>query len=665
MSTGVSYAAAYFAVEISGSLALTAWLGFDATMFELVGRDLLGLLLQYVLLGACLGLLVHPIVRRLEPLIPPQRFVGSRGIAYGLLTLAFAVLAWLWNAESVLPRLLYVEQAIAADLLIVICLAARFGIRRIAGWMGVHVAPWVPRTIGALLILVVLGTVAYRAANSRSPGKSSGSTAQRTAAQSPNVLVIVVDTLRRDHLSTYGYTRPTSPRIDRIASQGAVFEKAFTPAPWTLPAHASLFTGLYPATHLTDSGETRLDPSVPTLAAALQASGYRTASFVANAWVTAATGLDRGFDRVEFFGADGLIGSSFIRLATERLLMVLNLNGARDTGGRALTARLSEWIRESKASDKPFFAFANYMEAHEPYGTVPDSYFSSYLDAPVSSTIGRQWLRDTPVFLCSPCSTQAASNAADGLTCVNDRWDVSARRQADATALYDAGIRFIDDQIGAIDDLIAQLGILDNTLVIVTGDHGESLGEHDTFGHGALLYNEVLRVPLVVRYPKAFTAGSRVDTPVSLLDIFPTVQEIAGLPGIRGLQGNSLRDQEALAGRPARVFGQYAPVPERVWRTAGTRLQCDYHRAGRRSLSLQTTSFKYIWSSDGRTELYDVVSDPGETRNVAESEKNLAAALHQDLFGWLSKVESASGDRVSVPVDPGTRKRLESLGYIR
>jgi arylsulfatase A-like enzyme len=256
-------------------------------------------------------------------------------------------------------------------------------------------------------------------------------------------------------------------------------------------------------------------------------------------------------------------------------------------------------------------------------------------------------------------------SAEDGLMCVNGIWQVSTHRQTAAAALYDAGIRFVDDQIGRIDRALEQMGVLDNTIVVLTSDHGESLGEHGTFGHGAFLYNQVLQIPLVIRYPRVFAAGTRVETPVSLVDIFPTVQEIVGLPPVSGLQGSSLRDLEALAGRPTRVIAQYAPVPERVWRATGAQLECDYSLAGRSSLSLQTTSLKYIWSSDGQSELYDLASDPGETRNLAPSSLEVVRGLEQDLLGWFKKIESEANDRTIVPIDPATRKRLESLGYIR
>ncbi|OLD17367.1 MAG: hypothetical protein AUI85_06905 [Acidobacteriales bacterium 13_1_40CM_3_55_5] len=330
----------------------------------------------------------------------------------------------------------------------------------------------------------------------------------------PNVLVIVLDTLRADHLSSYGYSRPTSPEIDRIASQGVLFENAIAPCSWSLPSHASLLTGRAPSEHGMQNvqampwpgwGEKSLS-GYPALGEVLRHRGYRTGAFSANRiYFTRNVGLGRGFIHFEdYFDSVGdsfvrtLYGREFARLylnrsensKVTRALRYLGLEswldkdseGSGDFGGAygvrkrasAVNQELMQWIDRDR--QHPFFAFLNYLDVHYSYGGPPG------YPKP-------DWDRGTTV----------------------DE--------------YDAGLKYVDDYIGR---LLRELERREarNTIVVITSDHGESLGAHGLSYHGAALYRELIQVPLIISYPQQIPKGLRVAVPVSITGIPGTVMDL-------------------------------------------------------------------------------------------------------------------------------------------
>jgi arylsulfatase A-like enzyme len=649
LGAGAIYGAAYGAVEALGAVIIFEWLGAGAGILRIIEGELVSLLVQYVLLGVALGVLVAPAVAATERFLPP-RWRGP-GINFQFLGLAFIAIAFCWNPDSVLPRRFYVVAAFGAQGLILVgILLARLG-----GAATRRLPPsWRRPALGAAVVAAIVLVAALRStgARSRRPGGASG-----TAG--PNVVLIVADTLRRDHLSAYGYSRPTSPHIDRLAAEGALFERAYSTASWTLPAHASLFTGLYVSTHGTDAGQSRLPASHPTMAQILAARGYRTAAFSANPWVTSLGGFDRGFERFDYVGVQTVTGVFFVNLVREGWRARRGLPPP-DLGGEAVTDGLVRWIGTVAPAGRPFFAFANYMEAHEPYGSVPEPFFSAFLDAPLAPTVGRQWVRDTPLFLCASCSE--GGEPAPGLQCAGNGWRVTPERLRASTALYDAGVLYVDHQIGRVVEALDEAGLRDRTLVIVTSDHGESLGERGQMGHGGLLYNSVLDIPLVVRYPRLFRAGTRVVGPVSLVDVLPAVTAASGALVRTAADARDLAAGESPADRP--VLAEYFPIAEHVWKAVGRRLRCDYHRAGRESASLQKEGFKYVWSSSGDHELFDVAADPAEERSVLRDRPEVAARLDAELKAWRTRLRSPRREGLPDVIDPATRKALESLGYV-
>jgi arylsulfatase A-like enzyme len=643
---GLAYGPAYLACEVLAAAAMLEWLGASARIFTVIRGELLAMLVGYAVLGAALGVALAPLVWLTERALP-VRWRGP-GVNYMLLAWSFIGIALLWNPQSILPRRAYVLGAFGA--LGVILAAILAGRAAQATGRRVPRARRRPLLAGVTVAAVV---VAVRLL-------VGGGEVPRTAAPAggtprPNVVLIVADTLRRDHVSAYGYRRRTSPSIDRLAEEGALYERAYSTAGWTLPAHASLFTGLYTSTHQTDARSIRLGEGLRTLAEILRDHGYRTAGFSANPWLNPTSGLEQGFERLDYVGVRTVTGALFLTLAIDRWRAVRGQTPP-DLGGAAVTERLIGWM--DQAAPGPFFAFANYMEVHEPYGSVPEPFFSTFLDAPLPRDAGQEWVRDAPLFLCRGCEPSRPESA--GVRCEGGRWRVSHQRRQQAEALYDAGVLYVDAQVGRIRAALDRHGLLDRTLVIVTSDHGETLGERGQMGHG-LLYESVLEIPLVIRYPRLFPPRTTVPVTASLVDILPTVEEIVGLPR-SATDGVSLVPGHLPAERP--VLAEQAALPERTWRAVGRRLGCDYTLAGRDSASLRSGPHKLIWSSRGDHELYDPVHDPREETNLARERPEEVRRLAEALQGWRAALRKRSTGGHTYEVDPATRKALESLGYV-
>lgn len=323
----------------------------------------------------------------------------------------------------------------------------------------------------------------------------------RDNADAPNIIVIVVDTLRADHLSSYGYERETSPFMDGLAAEGVRFENAISPSSWTQPSHASMLTGRYTYEH---QAETRpLDDTYPTIGEVLQAQGYRTGAFSANTlFFTRRQGFGRGFLHFEDnyqSVSDAFLNSSLYGYLFDYygLRKALNYEGVPT---RRLAPEINrsalQWIDQG---DQPFFVFINYFDVHDPY-TPPEPYLSKYGQTQgglINGFIERYHPELTPEQLQS---------------------------EIDA---YDGSINYVDDQISALFAELESRGELENTIVIITADHGESLGEHGLLQHSASLYRQEIHVPLIV-WGAGVPSGIIVDTPVSTTSLPSTILQLLG-----------------------------------------------------------------------------------------------------------------------------------------
>jgi arylsulfatase A-like enzyme len=481
------------------------------------------------------------------------------------------------------------------------------------------------------------------------PGPASGARASREA---PNVLLIVLDTLRADHLGLYGYSRPVSPWLDEFAESATVFERAHSSSSWTLPAHATLFTGLNSRSHgadLIDKGDPGgmspaelgrledvarakpLSAEAVTLAEIARDAGLETGAMCANtAYLYRMFGLDQGFDTyVDDTGVSvdwrpiGLsIGDRLGLRDHWQLSHLVQSNERYYLLGSEINELALRWLEPRR--DRRFFLFLNYMDAHAPY--LP---------------IGR-YQRLFP---------QAWGPQSVEVDAIRSR--ERAMRDDEREALvdpYDAEIRYLDDELARLFAKLREWELLENTLVVFVADHGEAFGEHDEIGHGNGVYQPEVHVPLLVRLPGQ-RQGDRVDRFVHLVDVAPTLLRAAGLPEPPGLEGTSLLE---LNGQHAGVTytGRYADLVEQ-----------HPERYDRTHWALFRDPWKLIRRSDGDTELYDLRQDPRESRNLAPERPDVVARLTESLDRYQEEVEPRFDDAVEAPTDEGTLERLRALGY--
>lgn len=405
-------------------------------------------------------------------------------------------------------------------------------------------------------------------------------------AEAPNVLILMLDTQRADHLSMYGYGRATSPRLDALAEQAVRYDNAHSSSSWTLPSHASLFTGEPLSRH--QAGIMRrpfLDRRFPTLAERLRGAGWATGGFVSNTfWAGRHTGLARGFIHYEDYY--GNLGDALARTTLGRRLAyeVLPRFGRDDMPGRkwgpTLNRDLLGWV--DGLGDRPFFAFVNYFEVHSPL-KPPAPFAGRFRGAQKPDEAGRE-------------IELGAIGASVELP--------SPERLAELVDLYDESILALDHALGELVDQLAARGLLERTLIIITSDHGESWGEHGMIYHGHSLYWEQTHVPLLVRWPGARHAGTVVRSPVNIDQIPVTVTSQLGVPGA-AFPGQPLPLADDTAATVRTELARRSAVPSNWPASRGS------------VAALVTDQWHYIEEEDGTAELFDLATDPGERVNLA------------------------------------------------
>lgn len=417
----------------------------------------------------------------------------------------------------------------------------------------------------------------------------------------PNIVLIVVDALRPDHLGVYGYDRNTSPNLDRLASRGVVFRNVYSSATMSKPALSSLLTSTHPSIHNALDEWSVLSDHAFTLAEALKDAGYQTALYNGgNPYLASIFNLDQGFD-------------SNVRIAG---------------GSRELTDEFLRALPELKG-DK-FFAYLHYMDVHTPYAVHS---YNTLFKAEISPKLAVVW-------------------GARGLAISIDEVAQLGREDPDVrdslTALYDGEIRSIDAQVKRVMDGLEKHGLLEDTLVIFTADHGEQLWDHDGFGHGNILYEEGIRVPLMLLGNGLSPAD--VESRVRLIDIFPTILESVGDdPGLYSLQGSSLWPS---------LRGDVVDRP--VFSMLGSRRRDQFYY----SLINEGMKLHDFW--DGETvhrSLYNLESDPYERVDIAEARPDVVDSLLERLQRYV--VVDAKQPEESVELDGNLQDRLNALGYLQ
>jgi len=427
----------------------------------------------------------------------------------------------------------------------------------------------------------------------------------RQSLAATNVLLIVLDAAGARHFHCYGYPRATTPEIDRIAKEGVLFERAFTPAVFTLAAMSSVWTGLVPDhNHRGVPYDAPLPAGPPTLAEHLTARGIHAAGFVANGMAGASFGLDRGFAEFHEVYRD------------------------RGSGAAAFLEVLPPFFHANRG--RRFFAYAHFREPHFPYDPPP----------PFDTQFGP----DAPL-------TRDQRRSAVWYTAVNAGKVARTPPEVEhLVRLYDGNLAYADHVVGVLRRRLEEEGLWDRTVVIVTADHGEALLEHGFISHGEQVYEESTWIPLVVRFPGG-PRGVRVSSFVDLVDLAPTIADVFGLPG-----------QDARTpGFPSRsllplVFG--APGKEAVFsRTVGEKPQ----------YALRDARFRFVFNTRyGQEELYELPLDPGEQLNVVRTRPVVAAYYRQALAQWIRGLERGAEREAAKPELPSeVVENLKALGYVR
>ena len=454
------------------------------------------------------------------------------------------------------------------------------------------------------------------------------------------MVLIVLDTVRAGSVSTYGYERATAPALDALAREGALFLDATSPSTWSLPSHGSLFTGWFPSAHGVHGEHRLLAPEPPTLADVMAAAGWDTRCFTANPHISDTFGLTRGFrwsDESWRSGAGG--GFKFAHRLLDRIGF-----GKDDKGGAAVADNFAGWMASRPAGDRPTFTFINFLEAHFPYHQLPAPFLYTYTDAPLST------LRDVSL---------KAFGAQFGRRIAPEEAAAVTRHSLD---MYDGGVRYTDHLLGRVVDALRDTGRLDETVLVVISDHGELIGEHGSYGHGAGLYEPGIRVPLLVRYPPRVRAAARVREPVSTVGVMATILDLAGLAAPRVHVGSLL---PALDGRPAGapvIAERYVGRPEAL--PVPPLLHMD-----RRYRVYRVGTEKLARTSTGETFLFDLAADPGETTDLAAARPDAVARLGAELDDWaatlgLPALDAPLEAQAAPALDPAARERLRALGYV-
>jgi arylsulfatase A-like enzyme len=433
----------------------------------------------------------------------------------------------------------------------------------------------------------------------------------------PNVVLVVIDTLRPDHLNHYGYARPTAAALDSFAAEATRFEEAFSPSSWTAPSAASLHTGLLPSRHRLAEYGAGLNAEVVTLAETLRAAGWHTVGHSFNPHVSRKTGFAQGFEDFDDF-AGGPLSYPDVSVMVDRV---------------------AAWLDD--APETPFFLYLQPMNTHGPY-RVPPSAEAALLGRAPSREFRYYGLLMADILRRGGMSRRAEVTPAYLQSLIDQ---------------YDTAIRYTADQISRVFAMLREAGLYDRSLIIVTADHGEELFDHGGFSHGYSLHSELVHVPLYVKLPGQHQSSS-VRARASLTDLVPTVLDVLGLPRPDPTDGVSLR--ALLPGAPPTAL----PWPERVlvhevtWtdRCVARAIVSGHHK-------LIEVERNYEGRGD-EILLFDVERDPAEHTNLASSRPEVVDRLQAELAQTMVRAKATAIGRAEIVIRELDQERLRALGYL-
>jgi arylsulfatase A-like enzyme len=480
----------------------------------------------------------------------------------------------------------------------------------------------------------------------------------REPSARPNVLWIVIDTARADHLGPWG-SKGTTPFLDEFAQNAIVFDRCISDGIWTMPSHASMFTGLSVRQHGASSPRKFLPPRHRTIADLLTENGYDTACFANNPLVTRRTNLAQGFETAHAMRYFRYLGRFSLESIIEDAGWAPPVSWLDGDYGAAMTNQLvADWLGAREYADEPFFLFINYMEAHLPY-QVPTAFRARDLNP---EEVER--------------SHDFRSNAFGSLvTAMNLRYNteeptfISEKDQDILARQYHSTLRYLDLRVREIIEMVEAMGLLDHTLVIITADHGEHLGQHELWSHMMHTYNDTTHVPLIIRDP-SMAGARRVDAPVQLSDLYHTVANAALDRDAPGPSANSIDLLQLARGSTdahqrhaiTRHTGPDPTVMKLLKKKSGPKFR---HREFGQT-AVVGSRYKLIASDDGMRELYDIQRDPGELRDLSTRFPEKVAELESYLADWTRRTPEyiAPTGMDSQQANPKLLEALRGLGYI-
>ena len=428
---------------------------------------------------------------------------------------------------------------------------------------------------------------------------------RRKQSSNSNIILITLDTTRADHLGCYGYRRGTSPNLDKLAEQSVLYTQAIAPSSWTLPSHASLFTGKFPSSHgahYDKNGSLKLlaaglkdrifwdeirangmDPSAQTLAQILRQAGYSTGAVVGGPWLKRVFGLNKDFEHYDDAG-------------------ISTLNGRR---ADAVTTNALQWLENVRGGK--FFLFLNYFDPHGPW-SAPDLFGTAFL--------------------------QDEKKRSDG-----------NREEYEKRAAYDGEILYMDYHIGRLVEALKHWNLYEGSWVIVTADHGELLGEHGQFGHGRYLYQEEIHVPLFTKYPAGEVPPGQHTSHVQLTDILPLICDYGDFPKPNDIQGSV--PPEIAHPIVAETYPLKMNSSDGDWR------------------AIFDGNYKFVWNSKGRHLLFDLANDPEEINNLAEQDVKRVGRMTAKLHHYLAGLPTPDDGGSVRQLDQQTIEALKGLGYLK
>ncbi len=536
------------------------------------------------------------------------------------------------------PRFISLE----GKLLTIGVVLAGAGLGVLAGWLlgrGLSAAQWdrlargAAGSIGAsVMAAVLLANAALLVVTWPRPARV---VVRPEAAQHDraDVVVILVDTLRRDHLGYFGYERPTSSELDALLAQSYVFTNAYTPSAWTIPSVASLFTGLYPSSHGVLAAIHRLPDGLPTLAEHFRSYGYRTGAFVANQILTSRNGFSQGFDR--FFPPEPPHWCRHLRTAFERIAKQLTRPGTTRLGWQINLATRA-WLEETDGP--PRFLYVHYVEPHSSYEPLPQYRDAVAPGAPPGPA-------DPPLF--REHRHTLGGLACNDWECLADPPTLSPADLAGMIANYDGEIYRVDRYIGTLLRFLTELDMFDRCHIVFCTDHGEEFFDHRGWFHGNSIYEEMTGCPLAYRPPGGLPSPVRIDRPVALLDFMRTLFALLAMDAPPAHQGHEI--PELLGGAaPSLSSPVLSEMPPYLFSL----------RQGRWKLIQRGPKDAPQWR------LFDLRSDPAEQDDLASTYPDTVRAMR----GWLHDIVSANTRMLVQPGvitnDPEMLRNLRNLGYI-